>query len=128
MSDHPKPAGAPLVKDASSRRHQCFPLAVQCVLQDPSWTLIHGVIYAHVAHAWLRKGAWIYDPVEDVTMTVVEYEGGYHVTEERAYTAQEANAMTLRTGLWGPWHAESAATRISEILREYAESTRLADA
>jgi hypothetical protein len=125
MSDYPKPAGAPLVKDASSRRHQCFPLAVKCVLKDPSWALIHGVIYTHIAHAWLRKGGSVYDPVEDITMAVGEYEHIYQANAERAYTAKEANAMTSRTGHWGPWHA--LGKPVSEILREYAESMHSAD-
>lgn len=59
--------------------------------------LIHGVIYTRIAHAWLRKGDWIYDPVEYITMAVGEYERTYHAKAERAYVAQEANAMTFRT-------------------------------
>jgi hypothetical protein len=124
MSDHPKPAGAPLVKDASSRLHQCFPLAVMCLQKDPSWSMVHGVVYGGVAHAWLRKGEWIYDPVKDISMSVGEYERTHQAKAERSYTALEATSMSSRTGHWGPWHPESAAMRISEILREFAESTR----
>lgn len=128
MSDHPKPAGAPPVKDAHSRLHRCFELALTCAQEDPSWTLIHGVIHARIAHAWVRKGDWLYDPVKDISMSVVEYERICQAKEERAYTAKDASAMAWRTGHWGPWHAESVSLQLSEILRELAESARVAGA
>ena len=49
------------------RRSRCFELAYETIMDSTDgsgWHLVHGTAVS-LAHAWLRNGAVVYDPVLD---------------------------------------------------------------
>lgn len=100
----PKPSTLPRICVAD-RERRCYELAGKGLFKDPSWTLVHGVAHRwNLGHAWLQKGAWIYDPVADRCLPASEYEATYEARAERRYSAKEAAELAVRTRHWGPWH------------------------
>ena len=92
---------------------RCFELAAKHLLDDPSWTLVHG--YAQLvaafpfrmAHAWLEKGSRVYDPTrtEEPLMSLRRYRAKYRACAERRYRAREARKLLLTHEHFGPWDA-----------------------
>jgi hypothetical protein len=88
------------------RAHRCFELAGRGQSKDATWTLVHGIAFAHqVRHAWLTKAGWTYDPVMNKCMPERQYFDTYQAVVERKYSIQEAATMCVETTHWGPWHS-----------------------
>jgi hypothetical protein len=73
-------------------------------MQDPTWTLVHGVIREWIGHAWLVRGDEVYDAVLDKFMSVEQYTDQERAVPERTYSAKEAARMICDAKYWGPWH------------------------
>jgi len=73
-------------------------------MQDPTLTLVHGVIREWIGHAWLVKCDEVYDAVLDKFMPVEQYIAQERAVPERTYSAIEAAKIISRASCWGPWH------------------------
>lgn len=90
-----------------NRQHRCFELAGRYQLDDPTWTLVHGVIESEIrgipiAHAWLKRDGWVFDPVRNESMPESEYLDRFAASEVGAFSSREAARKTAELGYWGP--------------------------
>jgi hypothetical protein len=96
------------------RNGNCFEYAYCYVVDDPRWSLVHGTTVGfdnaggvwhctRVAHAWLTKGVWLYDPVIDATAFATEYTRAVKAEAVKTYTAWEAAKKFRSTKHTGPW-------------------------
>jgi hypothetical protein len=62
------------------------------------WCLVHGTVVS-IAHAWLRNGTVVYDPVLDLKCDAEAYQGNAAVS----YVTKEAAEMAVAYGHYSPW-------------------------
>src|SRR6185437_10634025 len=87
------------------RAHRCFELSGRYQLDDPTWTLVHGVIVScdlSIAHAWLKRDGWIFDAVLNESMPEQDYLTRFAAREIGSFSAVEAAQKQAARGWWGP--------------------------
>lgn len=114
------------------RRHgRCFELAGRGQTTiDPTWTLIHGraalvgALPLLIAHAWLAKGRYVYDPTLDEVLPAKEYATRYKAVVEQRYSITETRRHLIAHEHWGPWHVTHDITVAVELLRKVLDGDR----
>lgn len=116
---------------ARRRNGRCFELAARGQTTiDPTWTLIHGraalvgTLPLLIAHAWLAKGAYIYDPTLDEVLPAKEYKTRYKAVVEQRYSITETRRLLVAHEHWGPWHMTHDITVAAELLRKVVDGDR----
>ena len=67
-------------------------------------------------HAWLEGDGEVYDPVDHVTMPVVQYIAERGAVAERRYTLKEVSSLLMgpeKIDHAGPWHESAGITKWS---------------
>jgi hypothetical protein len=88
------------------RSGRCYELAGKYLLDDPTWTLVHGTARGRdgrIGHAWLVRGDTVYDATLDKSFARADYVARYAANEVTTYRAIEAARAMLVSGHWGPW-------------------------
>lgn len=93
------------------RAGRCYELALRGVLRaaelEEEWTLVHGtcrgIAGSTIGHAWLERGAMVYDPVCDQQFTFEDYATTYGALSIVRYSSPEAAMALLTAGHYGPW-------------------------
>jgi hypothetical protein len=93
-----------------NRAKRCFELAGRFQLDDPTWTLVHGIVCAEngthlirYAHGWLKRDQWVYDAVRDESFVADEYVTRFGAEEVGTYNSVAAAKAASTVGHWGPW-------------------------
>jgi hypothetical protein len=96
----------------------CYELAWKYQAKDErfaDWLLVHGEVNGaegrRTGHAWLERGASIFDPVSNVTLPAASYYGQHDARSFETYDQTEAASAALLHGHLGPWHSPAAPER-----------------
>jgi hypothetical protein len=108
------------IPSISDRAGRCFELSGSgCLQAGGTWTLIHGEVDLDVntrmAHAWLERKGWVYDPVLDQTVPRDVYVKHVNAIVFRRFNVREASKQMLNSGHYGPWPVQSPITRTKTL-------------
>jgi hypothetical protein len=77
------------------------------MLDTDEWTLVHGIARgpsgAQIGHAWLRQGAWVYDPTIDCLAAEQWFMRRLAAVPIVEYTQQTAAQEMVLHRHSGPW-------------------------
>jgi hypothetical protein len=95
-----------------SRAGRCFELCSKAVLSTREWVVVHGTVRSRlvgrIAHAWLRSGDRIYDPVLDREYSLADYCRTFDACPVVEYDSAAAAAEMVTHRHYGPWLALDA--------------------
>jgi hypothetical protein len=83
-----------------NRLHRCFELSWRIQMDDPTWTLVHGLIHGCIEHAWLRKDDVVYDAVENKCFAVNDYRIERDAQPVKEYDLKAACTLIAKTGFY----------------------------
>ena len=94
-----------------ARQGSCYEFAAKTIMDNPSWTLIHGTLIPPIGpleglnykHAWVQKNNIVYDPSHDGFYKKKEYNKKYKVKDVTKYNQTEMNINLVKIGHWGNW-------------------------
>jgi hypothetical protein len=81
-----------------TRRHRCFELTARIQWDDPTWTLVHGIVQSCTEHAWLSRDGVVYDAVLDKSFTAEDYVARFDAQEVASYDVRAASELLARVG------------------------------
>ena len=112
-------------------RTRCYEMAFKYLAghrDEPALRLVHGALHIKgrvYHHAWVElPEAWVFDPADQTFYDRDAYYRFEQAAASRVYTVTEAGEHAMRTGHYGPWHAEEA-TMPQRIQRHRREGWRL---
>jgi hypothetical protein len=97
---------------ARKRHGRCYELAYRAMLDNASWTLVHGRVNGPpdgrtpMGHAWLERDGWVYDVVQDQLLTVERYRSAYDAEPLASWSQVHAAQLMLAANHYGPWVRE----------------------
>jgi hypothetical protein len=118
-------------KPGHDYRTRCYEMAFKYLAghrREPALRLVHGTLHIMkrlYPHAWVElPGRWVSDPADQTFYDRDAYYREEQADAVRVYTVTEVDAEALRTGHYGPWHAEEA-TMPHRIQRQRRRGWRL---
>jgi len=89
----------------------CFEDALNFLIKNRDWTLVHGVPLGtggnakglRYGHAWLEKGAVVHDPSINKSFLKSEYYQIGDIKVTVSYSFLEARKFVIKTRQCGPW-------------------------
>ena len=104
------------ISDIEDRAGRCFELSGSgCIQAGGAWELVHGEVdfrpNIRMAHAWLERQGWVYDPVLDQTVPRTVYESHVNAIVFRRFGVREAVKRMLTSGHYGPWEIQQPLRR-----------------
>jgi len=93
-----------------TRSNRCYEISLTVVLDNPDWTLVHGIIGRQTPHAWCEKDGIVYDPVIGELLNKGELTWTDYRKEQEAivivkYPADAAMNLFKHTRHFGPWYS-----------------------
>jgi len=93
---------------ARVRKKRCYELTWKFVLGNPTWDLVHAVIFVPpmgvpIPHAFAMREERIYDSVDNKFYKKMEYLDHFSVQNVRCYSSLEAARCCASTKSYGPW-------------------------
>lgn len=93
------------------RLGRCYELAAKFVMENPSWSLVHGFITDKfgnsgntIDHAWAMKDGWRYDAVLDIEFLDNVFDALFFPENLVIYPSIEMTQRIYNSCHWGPWH------------------------
>lgn len=111
MMTNPRPASKYRPR---KRQGRCYELAFKFLMDDPTWTLVHGRVDssgAVIGHAWLERDGWVFDPVLNRTLLWDDFATRHRAARLASFNGPDAARRALASGHSGPWPTASAAVK-----------------
>ena len=92
-------------------------------MDNPDWTLVHGIIGRQTPHAWCEKEGIVYDPVIGELLNKGELTWTDYQKEQEAlvivkYPVDAAKKFFEQTRHFGPWYSSKIEKNVLERVRK----------